>query len=716
MKHFSLFGILLSVILLQGCNSTPKERFADSVAYDAALSWVGSPKHLQGCPDGYDGNTYRYETDLIKSTGVTHIRERLSWPEVCPSEDSCNFGHYLDNAKYCKQQGINISNGIFDAAPYARIDQKLPRDLGAIYDFSKKCAETFGDNIEIWEYWNEEDIFFAPESAWEYSAGLKAASLGWKAAKAKGLFTNGALCREDWDFYNATLFDNEILPYIDIFNIHTYLAPCNYGRIMADLRQFLNKYGVGEMSVVLTECGTNQEGHSIEPSVFEGITKHSEMQETIQKEFCMKSQVLTRMEGVMRNYFFIFGAYSERGGKKDWGLIRRDCTPKPAVNAFAELIREVGEGSLAGEVAVSNEKVRAFRFDMPDKATKIMYWTRSEIDDSNEEITEWKDDPEEASVTLDNGEKIAFSSSRIPKYMTLPSSLPVCKEPAPLGWTGARKTSGKNLEIIMRADLNPEDYRLGRSKSRIELSADSVRFDLEVWNLGDSPQKGIIQNLSTGQIVGLPEELEIPAHGKTVLKLTYRPDNVTSNAIILEGLFSGEKTTRFNVPVFCKAIMSDAEANSKVVELDWRNVNNWTTISSSENQTISWDEQEQAIRVETNWEIGSKGEQDRWLFPEYNLQLPDECIKNASAIRYEIKSLQDKVENDYSSARVYFVTEKKNMDMTVPPPGFDYEINYVDVPESVRNECTRLQFGGHPLGHRHIMWIKNINVIIQDVQ
>lgn len=705
--------LLLTILLLAlvGCRQ-PRERFADSVAFDAATSWVSSPGNFVGCPPEYDGNTYRYVTDLIHATGVKHIRERLRWRETASSSDSLTLGYYLDNAEYCRQQGIHISDVFHDAAPYARGTKDLPCDLLALYDYCRGCAEAFGASIEQWEYWNEEDISFAADGAWEYAAGLKAASLGWRDGGFRGWVANGALCRDDWDYYNETLFRNDPQPYMDVFNTHFYSGPCSYGRRMEETRRFLSRFGIGDMAVVLTECGTNQEGNSTLPSVMEGFTRHSEEQENVQREFCIKSQVLTRMEGILRNYFFVFGAYSERGGTKDWGLLRRDGTTKPAVDAYAELLREVGEGVLAGEVAVEGEGVRAFRFDMPHGVTKLMYWTVSNIDLWEAPTEVWSDDPVEASVRLDDGTLYPLTASRFARYATLPTSLPVSREPLPVGVTGAPAAPDKDLTVVLRADFNEDDCRLGASKSRIELSGDSVRLTLEVWNLDRRPKRGTLQLTGAGRVVGLPAEVSLPARGKAVFPLVYYPDGNPDAALSLEGTFGGLSTTAFYVPVFCTEAHSQAhlEASCEVVELAWQDVTRWHANASSPLQQIAWDEIAQAIRIDTDWLPGTPGEGDRWTFPQLTLQLPDESLEDVTLLTFEVKSAQDKVENDYSSARVYFVTSEKKADLLITPPGADYEVRRVEVPASLREGTLALEFGGHPLGHHHTLWVRNIRL------
>ena len=712
-KNFPTLLLSLGIVALTCCQQKNSERFADSVAFDAALSWISAPGNFTDCPDSYDGNTYRYVADLIDATGVEHIRERIRWRESAPQPDSLTLGHYLENAEYFHKKGIGVSDVFHDAPSYARPDKRLPRDLGAVYNYCRQCAQSFGQTVEIWEYWNEEDAStFAYEGAWEYAAGLKAASLGWRDGGFKGWVANGAICRDDWDYYNQTLFRNDPQPYIDVFNTHFYTGPCSYGRRMRETRAFLSRFGVGDMAVVLTECGTNQEGVSTLPSVMEGFTRHSAEQEFVQQEFCIKSQVLTRMEGIRRNYFFVFGAYSEREGTKDWGLLRRDGTPKPAVDAYTEMMREVGNGTLAGEVTVEGEGVRAFRFDMPHGVTKLMYWTVSNIDLWEAATETWSDEPVEAAVRLDDGTLFPLTASRFARYATLPASLPVCREPLSTGVVGATKAPDKDLRVILRADFNPDDYRLGDAFSRLELNGDSVRLTLEVWNLDDKAKKGTLRLTGPGSLAGLPDEVSLPAWGKTDIPLIFYPEDAVDAALSLEGTFGEQTTTAFCVPMLSASsnVLDKLEASCQRLELGWNEVTRWEKNASTPQQQIVWDEAEQAIRIDMEWQPGSPGESDRWFFPRLMLSLPQESLAKARLLTYEVKSTQDKMENDNPLARVFFVSPEKKTDILVPPLSKEFEVRRVEIPSSLREGTLALEFGGHSLGNQHTMWIKNVRI------
>ena len=89
---------------------------------------------------------------------------------------------------------------------------------------------------------------------------------------------------------------------------------------------------------------------------------HSPEQELVHAEFYPKAQIALMMEGVERAYFFVFAAFNERNGRKDWGVLRRDGTVKPVFAAIATTVRELGDARLLGALDAP-KGIRAFLFE-----------------------------------------------------------------------------------------------------------------------------------------------------------------------------------------------------------------------------------------------------------------------------------------------------------------------------------------------------------------
>jgi len=682
-------------------------KFADSVAVDAALSWISRPGRFT-CPEAYSNDTYRYVADQAARLGVRHLRERIKWADVAPRRGEWRPGRYLKNAEMLSARGIAISSTFHDAPAYALPNKKLPRDLVATFDFCKRLSETFEGRMEMWEFWNEEDIGFTNEGAWEFAAAFKAASLGFRAGGFNGVVAPGALCRSDRGAYENTLYRNGCADYADVMNFHIYSPPCAYGRVLSELRKFMSRFGIGNRAIVVTECGTNQEGECDEDGVMAGMKRHSPSQEAVQEEFVVKSQILMRMEGALRNYFFAFGAFNERNGKKDWGIMRRDGTMKPAAAALGLLLKEVGDGALAGEIETTNPKVRAFRFDMPDGGVKIAYWRRTEIDDGKDvvKLWPWSNTEEKASIALDNGSSFEIVAKRHAAYAQLPASAPVKTAPREIGRIGAEPRAGEDLSVVIRADFDKEAYVLGGNKSTLDMKGNSIDLTLEAWNLGDAEKRGRIVFNGRGKVFGLPEsDVAISPLCKATFRLRYEIAGETDPLIAFAGEFGGLKTTPFVVPVFSEAKYF---AECDEVKCAAGDVGRWTLNSSASSKDCAWDASEGAVRFSFRWGIERK---DLWFFPRYELDLQRESMDEAMLLAFRVKSRQDKVENDYKSARIYFKGKGGSRQYMCSAPTHDWETKYIEISDDARKMgVTSIEFGGHPKGHTVDFWIKDIRI------
>ena len=684
--------------------------FGDSVGADTALSWISSPGRFD-CPAAYSNDTFRYVADLMAQCGLSHVRERLRWSDVAPMPGKWTPGRYLDNAKLLNERGMAVSGMFHDAAKYALPAPKLPRDLAATFSFCKSLAETFGNQMEIWEFWNEEDIGFAPEGAWDYAAAFKAASLGFRAGGFGGIIAPGALCREDRGDYERTLWQCGIAPYADAMNFHTYCAPSQYPRLFAELRRFMADAGIGDLAVLLTECGTNQEGDATDESGREGLKRHSALQEAVQEEFVVKSQILTRMEGVLRNYFFVFGAFNERGGEKDWGIMRRDGTAKPAAVALSILLSEVGRGVLAGEVAVSppDAPVRAFRFDMPDGSVKLAYWRRTELDDGTEVVCEWDDAEVAATAVLDDGSPFTLSARRRAQFATLPQgrTIAIARPPLPVGRVGAAPAPGNDLSVVLRADFDKVASVLGGNKSRLELRDGTTSMTLQVWNLSQAEKRGRVIFNGRGLVEGLPDaDVVVPPMGMAEFPLRFSTAGEADPMISFTADMGEGLSTPLVVPVFSEAKFLDA---CDVVECAFNDPSRWKPHSSAKSCDFSWDEAEGAMHFSFKW----KSAADRWLFPGYTLRLSREALDDAVLLSFRVKSAQDKVENDWKSARVFFGQGRDGAkrQFMCSPPTHGWETKYVEITDAVRAMgATAIGIGGHPKGRQVDLWIKDIRI------
>jgi hypothetical protein len=710
----------------------PETRSFDHASFyatDSAQSWI-SRKGRFYCPWN-GGDTFLTVSDLLRLCGIPNVRERLSWSEVNPRQGVFNCAHYMYNADLLRARGILVSGMFHDSPKWAGRIKKLPSDLNAVFSFCSGVASAFGDRMGDWEFWNEQDIGFAPEPVWDYAAALKAAYLGFKAGRSGVVVLPGALCQAPDSGYARALYANDAAKFGDVYNYHTYDAPANYPRKFAALRAFMERYGIGDRAIWMTESGTNLEGHSDKPGAKKGMMAHSPEQELVIAEFYPKSQIAFQMEGVARNYYFVFGAYNERNGKKDWGVMRRDGTVKPTYAAISTMTRELISARLLGEMTVG-EGLRAYLFAQPDGSQTVAYWSVSPMDTKGNGIVRPVPDFAKeltlpvangsyrvsdlcgmrSTVTVTNG-VLALSSTRFPSYVAGLHGLAVQKHPFPAGKVKPYvPAADEDLTVIVRVDLNTNDFVVTGQKTGTILTDDTGRLRVQVWNMGDSAKTGRL-DVAGGTLEGLPGTIALGPRGAppATYDCTYVApvSDESEQKLVLSGVFEGKRSSRLVMPVHLEKRFL---ASCTRTPIAWKDPKNWTRNTSAQSYSAAWDEVEKAMRFDLAWTDPGI---DRWFYPIYKLKMPEENLAGAVQIRFEVKSAQDKVENDFSTQNLMLVFKDKAKTARFIPynaPLGSWEIRTVELNEvDSLDDVVSFRLGANPKGMKCTFWVRNIEIL-----
>ena len=714
---------------------------------DCAASQLANQREID-CPWN-GGDRRRTVADLAYLAGFTHVRDRMGWSAVQPSPNAApDFSYYVATARLFKERGMGVSGIFHDTPGWVKRIKKLPSDLNPLYRFCRAAAAGFGDMAEDWEFWNEPDIGFAPEPAWDYAATLKAAYLGAKAARPDSPVLCGSLCQWPDSPYQKALFANDAAYYFDVFNYHTYAAPSQYKKMFATIRESLRREGIGNCPVWLTECGTNFEGPATEESVRNGRKAHSYEQEIVVAEFGAKSQVMLQMEGVARSYFFILAAYNERGGAKDWGILRRDGTVKPVYAALSAMTRELGDARLAGAINVG-KGLRAYVFDHPDGLQTVAFWSESPVDTAASGSLMVKSTPDFArtlrlkmsssgggsfrlvdlcgtvsSITPDADGTLVLAATRFPSYISGLRGLRVDESPRPTGQgTTNRRRQGfggqapvlpeKDISVVFRVDLKPGDFET--TKTMAVAKTDSPHLRIQVWNFGEAAKTGRVE-VCGARLRGLPAGPIVlgpcgsaPVELDGVLEATKPSSGLT---LELSGLFGGRRTTRLVMPVLLENwFLSECEATP----LGWKDPAAWKRNDSGDTYSVKWDEKEQAVRFDVAWSNPGVG---RWFYPTLPLVLPRESMKGALRVTFEVKTAQDKIENDFGDRYLMLVrkdggSRSGNWFPYAAPTG-SWEKRFVELPPFEAgdlSDVSAIRLGVNPNGMRLTFWVRDIQVL-----
>lgn len=709
---------------------------------DAALSWVGGPQAF--VLNWYGDNSYAATLDLIRLCGLPHVRERMNWPEISPQRGTYAWGRYAESVKFARERGIGLLGMFHDAPLYAGKNLRTPTDLGAVYEFCRDYGTMGKGVMSGWEFWNEPDITFWKDGAWNYVAAMKAAYLGYKAANPSAPVLNGSLCLARRGAFDRLLFRNDLAKYVNIFNFHLYNCPSGYPAFFQDLDAFLAEVGLDECERWLTESSYDIEGAGLCESLRSGCKAHSYCQEMLLAEMYPKSCAGLQMHGVGRNYFFVFGAYNERNGEKDWGVQRRDGSVKPLFAAVSTMTEHLVSARIVGEKNVG-DGIRFFVFEQPDGTQSVAYWSVSQgellalqmvvpnLEKVQRDLLErkftittteggyrgsnWCGTPFD--VCTRNG-SLELKATRYATFLDGFRGLTVDKPARPRGKShNYIPAPDEDLTIVMRADLSPEDFDLVENKSVCEFKSGRKpgRMSLEIWNLSTVEKRGRVM-IEGVEIAGdLPAELILPPWGfaKVECRIADIPAVDGTADMTITGVFAGRRTSRLVVPV---RDMDRLLSKCEIVEVKANDPQCWKRNDSADEYAICRDEAENAVRFDFAW---TNPKTDRWFYPVYMFKgdANKATLDDALFLEFEARLDQDKVENDIWCAFLMVLDSNgkaHNLNWK-PPVSRDWQKIRIPLSDSngrpAYNGSIGFRLGFNPRGRKVRFSLRNLRFIKQ---
>ncbi len=637
-----------------GCRSfavvpDPEKRPANPELYfamDSAQSWLARP--FPNNPR-LVANAYEVVSEVARRAGLRMVRERLHWNEHTePVPGTLDWQQYMRNAEYLAKRNLAISGVYHNAPGWAKKDENamLPNDLIATYHFAKATAEAFRGKMKTWEFWNEQDSHgFTMEGAWDYAAALKAAYLGFKAGNPELSVAIGGYTGTDNFAYADAAMKSGIGGYFDIFNIHTYDPIRDYPEIMRTIRAHMKRFHIEHLPIWFTEHGTRVEGFGQLENWVPETMMHSPDQEMLLAEFIPKAMLTLQHLGVSRDFFFVLPPYNEFNGKKDWGMMRRDFTVKPGFAAFATLVDQLGWAKPEGEVKL-DDGLKGYLYRQQDGSRSLVFWSSSPVDTGDGSETLSATDPLKRNFKLPGtrrklkgvdlfGTPLEFDSMEVTatRFPVILNHVTDLKISVPARLPGGQKTvleTGIDKTVIFRTELS-DDFETFLSRDCVNVRKPDAKFKLQIWNLSSHPKTGFIE-VAGGTFAGVPPEIKLPPFGKEELELSVTPQwKNAQGEIRINGRFNNNKATPLVIPVIdMKALLSVGNVLKmpRMIQPE-----NWRKNSAGD-MTIFHDPAEKSIVFHTRFAPGTK---DRWSYPEFLLQLPQESQENVLGIAFEVK-------------------------------------------------------------------------------
>ena len=285
---------------------------------------------------------------LAVEAGVRWTREDILWHQVQPERTAWRWERYDRELGVLKARGINVLGLLCYGTPWAMSMRdangnpdiwSLP-DLSAWSDYVSAVVERYRGQIHAWEIWNEPNsqTFWHPRpDPREYArlliAGAEAVKRADPTAWVLGCNTGDV---DPW--FHRAVFDEGGWGHLDIIGVHPYRPPHTPERtdMVGDLLQLASLSAErGRVKPLwITEIGI---------ASFPGVDGASEWWQAVH---VLRYYLLALASGLVEKVFwydFRDDGSDPKEEQQNFGLLRRDWSPKPSYEAF-RLMAQTLEG------------------------------------------------------------------------------------------------------------------------------------------------------------------------------------------------------------------------------------------------------------------------------------------------------------------------------------------------------------------------------------
>ncbi|WP_328813239.1 cellulase family glycosylhydrolase [Rhodococcus sp. NBC_00297] len=297
------------------------------------------------------------ELDIAKNAGMFSVRIDIDWSVVEPQPGRRDWSSTDRVVDAIVARGMCPYAIVTYAPAWARVatarDQPYARPASpdAFAAFAALAAERYRDRIVLWEVWNEPNIttYFTPlPDPTVYALMLRATYRAIKKAQPEALVLAGGMAPAVNNGTNisptaflSSLYTLGANRYFDAFNVHPYTwpflpndlstAPWNTAMAMWSMQDVMSAEGDGDKQIWITEMGA--------PTG----TNANAMSEEGQAEsigIMLNALLGNSWLGPAYVYSMRDSGSDESDTEQNFGMVRRDFSPKPALAEITEFTAE----------------------------------------------------------------------------------------------------------------------------------------------------------------------------------------------------------------------------------------------------------------------------------------------------------------------------------------------------------------------------------------
>ena len=363
-----------------------------AMAYDLPPCTVPMNIGVQMKTDTFNEATLRE----VRSLGFRVVRRGLYWNAVEKEKGVYDFSSVEPQMKLCKELGLTVivtlfsSNSLYEE-PRGGVQSDAARKGFAA--FAVAAAKHFSGQDVMFEIWNEPNVrtFWrkdgthnSPEFAKEYS-DLVNAVVPEMVKVVPGVFVMAGSVSNYWEpsyQWTEECFKNGVLKSgIRAWSVHPYgvKTPEEFKAGHDRTKELLNKYGAPDMPIIDSERGFTNVKNGVNDEGWSGGSDAKLMD--YQAWHFVRQYLVDMIEGIRLTSWY------EYKGNEGFSLYENG-KPRPALEAFKVMVRELDGYSFKSLVKTDNPQDRLALFSNAAGAVKLVAWTSAKAGGSPDETME----------------------------------------------------------------------------------------------------------------------------------------------------------------------------------------------------------------------------------------------------------------------------------------------------------------------------------------
>ncbi len=467
------------------------------IGLDVAMAWFYPPEQMDAV------------ANLCALAGVSWVRDRLHWGQMEPERGQlAGPGKYDASANAQTRAGLQVLQVIHLSPPWANPETKrFPLDLRDAHRFYREMAQRWRGQVLAFEPWNEPDIeVFGGHTGAEIASLQKAAYLGLKAGNPK-IRASLAVFALHHPAQLADFQANAAWPYFDTFNLHHYEPFENYPQLYADFRAV----SAGR------PLWTTEAARPVKWAD-EATQEPSEADLRVQAERVAKTFACSLHEGTLL-FYFLLPHYVE--GPTQFGILRRDLTPRPAYVALAAVGRLLAGAEPIGRLTTDGSQQAYLFRARPDGEPRdvLVAWDAGDHSAIRLPVL-----PAAVFDHLGRGREprtdVALSSAPTFVVLAKGTARPGNITPPP---RAPDRLKGAPSPIVLQSTWPEAGTDLQRSAYRLS-ATEPTGIPIFAYNLGEKPARGQLRvEVPDGWTARLPEAVELAPDEREELVLSVTP-------------------------------------------------------------------------------------------------------------------------------------------------------------------------------------------------